>query len=289
MQLDIFEHSHDVMLRNDVVQALERHDAAGARAAHDRLAQECPADESLPALFALLDGLERADGRSFADHASLKRARQGVEAMNPLAERIFGAQAAVHWLAPLWEDLALRAEGLSFRADSVQDHAAPLWLCAGNWKAAAQAAGAIESWRRIPAPLAWMTEARLRLVGLQATWPLIAELGWLSPSRLDELLRRCQEPLLATLARRFGENFEGEGTAGDAAWFAAWVLTERPEVAEHASAAQSSQHTAPERAFRTLVELLGLERQGRQRDIVERRKNLRDLHPSLYAAYMRTR
>jgi len=34
---------------------------------------------------------------------------------------------------------------------------------------------------------------------------------------------------------------------------------------------------------------LGLERQGRHHDIVERRKALRDLHPSLYAAYMRTR
>ena len=88
MQLDIFEHSHDVMLRNDVIQALERHDAAAARAAHDRLAQECPADESLAVLCALLDGLEQADGRSFTDHASLNQARQGVEAMNPLAERI---------------------------------------------------------------------------------------------------------------------------------------------------------------------------------------------------------
>ena len=48
MQLDIFEHSRDVMLRNDVISALERHDAAAARAACDLLAQECPADESLP-------------------------------------------------------------------------------------------------------------------------------------------------------------------------------------------------------------------------------------------------
>jgi len=30
MQLDIFEHSHDVMQRNDVVQALVRHDAGAA-------------------------------------------------------------------------------------------------------------------------------------------------------------------------------------------------------------------------------------------------------------------
>jgi hypothetical protein len=72
-------------------------------------------------------------------------------------------------------------------------------------------------------------------------------------------------------------------------WFVAWVLTERPEVAEHLSAAQPSLHNAPERAFRILIELLGLERQGRQRDIAERRKTLRDLHPSLYAAYMKTR
>jgi hypothetical protein len=126
-------------------------------------------------------------------------------------------------------------------------------------------------------------------LGVQATWPLIAELAWLSPTRLDDLLRRCRDPMLSTLARRFGESFEGEGNVDDAAWFPAWVLTERPEVADHASAAQPSRHTAPERAFRTLVELLGLERQGRQRDIVERRKTLRDLHPALYAAYMKTR
>jgi hypothetical protein len=289
MQLDIFEHSRDVMLRNDVVNALERHDAEAARAACDRLVQEYPADESLPDLRVLLDGLERMDRRSIGDHAALRQARQAVEAMQPLAERVFGPLAATKWLAPLWEDLALRAEAVPFRADSAQDHAAPLWLAAGNWKAAAQAVGAIESWRRIPAPLAWMTEARLRLFGLQAAWPLIAELGWLSPARLDDLFRRCQDPLLAALARKFGESFDGDGTIDDAAWFAAWVLTERPEVVEHLSAAQPSLHNGPERAFRVLVELIGLERQGRQREIVDRRKTLRDLHPSLYAAYMRTR
>ncbi len=149
MQLDIFEHSRDVMLRNDVINALERHAVVAARAACDRLAQECPADESLPALRALLDGLECTDGRSIGDHAVLRQARQAIEAMQPPAERVFGPQAATRWLAPLWEDLAFRAEAVPFRADSAQDHAAPLWLSAGNWKAAAQAVGAIESWRRI--------------------------------------------------------------------------------------------------------------------------------------------
>jgi hypothetical protein len=289
MQLDIFEHTRDVMLRNDVIQALERHDLVAARSACDRLAQEWPADKSLPDLRALLEGREGAGRILLGEHAALREARLIVEAMQPSAERVFGQQAAAQWLAPLWGDLAFRAEALPFRADGAQDHAAPLWLRAGNWNAAAKAVAGIESWRRIPTPLSWMIEARLHMLGLQATWPLIAELGWLSPGRLDELLRRCQDPLLSKLVRKFGEDFDGEGSASDAAWFAAWVVTERPEVAEPLSAAQPCQHTAPERAFRTLVELLGLERQGRQRDIVERRKTLRDLHPALYAAYMKSR
>lgn len=37
MQLDIFEHGREVMLRNDAVDALERRDASAARQACDRL------------------------------------------------------------------------------------------------------------------------------------------------------------------------------------------------------------------------------------------------------------
>ena len=38
-----------------------------------------------------------------------------------------------------------------------------------------------------------------------------------------------------------------------------------------------------------LLDLLHLERQGRQRDLIEQRKTLRDLQPALFAAYMRNR
>ena len=41
--------------------------------------------------------------------------------------------------------------------------------------------------------------------------------------------------------------------------------------------------------MRLLLELLGLERQGRQREIVQRRKDLRDAHAGLYACYMAAR
>src|SRR6218665_3649305 len=100
---------------------------------------------------------------------------------------------------------------------------APLCLHAGHWKAAAEAVATIASWRRIPAPLAWMVEARLHLVGVQATWPMLAELAWLSPRRLDDRARRSPDPLFAQWIRRFEASFEGAGDAGDrACTCAAW-------------------------------------------------------------------
>jgi hypothetical protein len=67
------------------------------------------------------------------------------------------------------------------------------------------------------------------------------------------------------------------------------VLTDRPALADLLGAAELSQHSAPEQAMRILIELLGLERQGRHHDIVARRKTLLDLNSSLYAAYLKTR
>jgi len=297
MQLDIFEHGREVMLRNDAAHALERRDASAAWQACDRLSQEYPADDSLPSLRVLTGYVKAAEiGRddAFRDHASLREARQMLEkTIRDAAQRTFGDRAAAGWLAASWQDIARRAGSLAFDARDPQDHAAPIWLRAGNWEAAAQAVATIESWRRKPLPLAWMAEARLHLLGLQATWPLLAELGWLSPTLLENVAQRSPDPLLPQLIRSFEAKFDStspaDGEIADLSWFAAWVLIERPGLREQLALAQASQHSAQEQAMRLLVELLGLERQGRHADIIERRKVLRGLQPSLYAAYMKSR
>ncbi len=290
LQLDIFEHSRDVMLRNQVAQAIEACDAGAARAACDALANEYPQDDSLGASRRLAASLAQGDGRAFQHHDVLREARRTLEQdLRPAARRVLGDRGAATWLTLQWRRLAQCAQGLGFDAEHADDHAAALWLEAGDWEAAERAVTGIASWRRIPAPLAWMVEARLHLVGLQPTWPMVAELSWLSPRRLQDLARRSPDPILIRLLGGFEREFDGEGEVGDLAWFPAWVLTRRPDLRECLSAAQPSQHEAPERAMRVMVELLGLERQGRQHDVVERRKTLRDLHPSLYATYLSTR
>jgi hypothetical protein len=80
MQLDIFADSRDVMLRNDVPEALQRRHASGARQAWQRMADEYPEDDTLIAL-AILVGkleLERDATAYFADHEVLDVARRLV-------------------------------------------------------------------------------------------------------------------------------------------------------------------------------------------------------------------
>ena len=301
MQLDIFEHSRDIMLRNDVLHALERGDVAEAAAAWQRFTGEYPLDISLHPLDVLIAALAQRTADVFPHHDALRETRlRLIDEVEPAALRLFGEAAGRAWLVPLWRQTAERAAPLAFIAGKNEDHAAPLWLRAGEWAQATSAVEGIESWRRIPAPLAWMAEARCRLGaaaardgGLEANWGLLAELAWLSPARFDALTQGLADPMLARLRKKFDASFEGTvesaGDVDDLAWFPAWVLTEEPGLARCLGQAHPSLNTEPERATRLMLDLLSLERQGRHHDMVAKRKLLRDASASLYAAYMKTR
>ncbi len=290
MQLDIFEHSRDLMLRNDVLHALQRRDAAAAQTAMAQLQAEYPFDAALPDLGRLQHALARSSAPAFADHAAASQAlRQLRDELAPAAQRLLGTADGNAWMRPVWRQSARQVAALEFRAEQADDDAAALWLLAGDAASAATAVERIESWRRIPAPLEWMCEARWRLQGLDASWGLLAELAWLAPTRLDALLQRLADPLLQRLRRQFDAGFEAEGDAPAMAWFPAWVLTEKPALAPLLGQAQPGLQTDAERAMRLLLDLLHLERQGRQRDLVEQRRHLRDLQPALFRAYMATR
>ncbi len=289
MQFDLFDHSHQVALRNDVILALEKGLTAAARAACQALRQSYPQDECLDAFRVLIEAQNQPTLAAFQSHDDMRAARLAlVQNIAPAARSALG-QHANTWLGLRWHDLAQRAMSLSYRADRPDDHAAPAWLNAGNWPACINSVTSIASWRRIPMPLSWMLQARLRTQGLLANWGLVAELAWMSPQRLKVVIEQADDPILMALVNKFELNFEGAGDFHDLAWFPAWVLTERPTLASALTQAQPSQHTEPEQAMRLLLELLGLERQGRQRDLIEARKFLRGLHDPLYTAYMATR
>jgi hypothetical protein len=92
MQLDIFEHSRDVMLRNDALQALQQRDAIAARGAAQRLAQEFPNEGALADLQALAAALQALPGAAFAQHDDAASAVRGLrDDIEPACLRLFGS------------------------------------------------------------------------------------------------------------------------------------------------------------------------------------------------------
>ena len=75
-QLDIFADSRDVMLRNDVLEQLQRRDVTAAQTALERLAGDYPDDDTLPAMTVLVHELARGLTALFADQAALASARR---------------------------------------------------------------------------------------------------------------------------------------------------------------------------------------------------------------------
>ena len=126
-------------------------------------------------------------------------------------------------------------------------------------------------------------------MGLDAVWPLLAELAWLSPTRFEQLVHALNDMVLEHLLGRFSVDFDGSGQTDDLMWFPAWVLTEQPRLAGLFIDAQPCRHTDAERAWQLMMALLKLEREGRHHEMIEHRRRLQSLDSGLYRSYMQTR
>ena len=71
------------------------------------------------------------------------------------------------------------------------------------WPQEAEAVARIDSWRRIPVPLRWMTHARWRGDSADAAWPLLTEALWLTSARAAALLPALADTRLDRLVARF--------------------------------------------------------------------------------------
>lgn len=300
-QLDIFNDSRDLQLRNDLAAALAALDAAAAVWARQALADEYPHDAALPAADVLIAALAHASDTAFADLAEALAARHHLQAhIGPAAQTVFGHEGAAPWLRAQWQRLAQRALALPYRGELADGHAAALWLQAGAWAQAAAAVQGIASWRRIPQPLAWMLQAQWQQTGPggpDAAWPLLAELCWLAPERARQVMSALPDAALHKRMRRFEGEFADELEPADGpdggtpawAWFPAWLLVEQTLPAAPLGGAQAGLNTLPERGFRLVQSLLRLERQGRHHEVVAHRRDLLGLNARLFALYMKTR
>ena len=287
MQLDLFMHGRDVMLQNDVIAALRERDATSAKRAFDRFASEFPHHETIASFETLLATLA-SPARPVTDHEEVAARVREIDAVVPAAERIFGRDVAIDWLAPIWSSLANAAAELPFRPECPRAHAGFLFLRSGNWAAAETSIARIPSWRRIPQPLAWMAEACFRRLGSESAWCLLLELAWIDSDAFSDLVRRSDSAPLLKLWNDFEAGLGSEEVL-DPSWFPAWLLITAPEMASVLRQSQAGSNKPPERVARLILELLVLEKQGRHAELVAQRRRLRDLHLGLFAYYMSSR
>jgi hypothetical protein len=289
VQLDLFLDSRDTQLRNDATDALRRRDGDALRTAIERLRAEFPDDCSL-ADFVLLAGamdsfedvLHAASPAQIAERLSFIDAR-----LAPALFRLLGKNSARRWLDPLFKNLAACPAARVFRREHALTCAGALFLRGNDLAAARVAIDRIPSWRRIPEPLAWMTEIAWRENDPGQYWPLSAEFAWIAPALFDLVLSRAAPDAVRRLHGAFRSGFEADDD-DDSAWFPAWLLVEHGELLEHFRSLDPYPSN-PARCATLLVDLLLGERQGLSPGLVERRRRLRSLAPRLFARYMALR
>ena len=286
MQLDLFEDSRNVTLNNAVLTAFAAYDTDAATQAVAALHDEFPRHHDLPDHRRLLEQL--SDFRRNLQPTSLQpRHRQLIQTLLPPAEQLFGAARAILWARPLWAALAQTAAALDYDNAHPEIHSAPFWLAADAPDKARSAVEKILSWRRIPTPLAWMIEIEIKHGAPEAWWPLLAELAWLAPERLESLLA-IAPVAVHRLKMHFLAEFENNGEHHDLTWFPAWLLIHHSELRVLLRPAQPAQNK-PAQAFHLLLDLLHLEKIGQQAAQISQRAKLRALAPDLFADFMRSR
>ncbi|MGF6853745.1 hypothetical protein [Paraburkholderia sp. CI3] len=134
-----------------------------------------------------------------------------------------------------------------------------------------------------------MTEARYRAAGLDAAWPLLAQLAWLAPARFVALLPALGDASLDAPRRRFDAEFPGTGEVDDYSWFPAWLLLVKPALAGRLGEARVQRDQAASRATALLGEIRRWEHESDQHELIGLRQELSRLHAGQFDTYMATR
>ena len=288
MQLDLFLDSADVMRRNAVIDAFLARDATAMRAGIERLRADFPADGSLDDFEHLFSALCAPIGPDVSAEVVARRVQQIEAQLRPSLTRVLGAEAAQRWLEPVYGDIARAVDGQPFTREFAAAHAAGLFIRANQLSSARAAVTQIPSWRRIPEPLAWMTEIALRDKDPDEYWPLTAELAWIAPSLFGEVFPRAAPAADLRLYQAFLAEAEADGESDERVWFPAWLLVRHAGLLGFLRSAQRFD-SRPARSAALLVDLLLGERQGLTPTVVSKRQQLRDLAPALFELYMAQR
>ena len=278
-QTDIFLDASGMMAANDLVAALSSRNATAAKERLEHLVRIDAGHWMLADATVLVETL--------GERPPARRA-EALRTMAALEQRWLPAAGAVlrggarDFVTPVWRGIgAALDDGTPYTAARPKEHASFAYAHGLDWASVRRVVTEVANHRTEPALLELLAEAEWRLRNRREAVALWFALCWVAPDHFagavdaarfpDSAVRKCWGRL---------QDQDWSGPKG-AAWLPAWMVLDEPGIGRAFKPTQRM--TAPERAFDLLLRLRA---GGSDREDIDNRRALQELHPGLFDRYL---
>lgn len=277
-QPDLFLDGAQAQVQNQLIDAITARDAAASGEKLRQLASLDVGNWAIDHAVVLIDALQAAP----PDHPA--QARQRLDVIEnqwlPAASSLLRAGAR-DFLTPIWRDVGRALQGVAFEAGNAKGHASWAYLNGLDWGNVKRTILEIPTWESEPLLLVWLALARWRLAEYREAVRSWFALCWHFPGHFAECAESPTFPN-SSLQRAWEESQDQDlDPAITPSWFPAWVLIDHPGIARTVGPCGGT--SDPERAFDHLV---ALRRGHSDREDLDHRRALKDLHPDLLGRYL---
>lgn len=277
-QLDMFLDSSEAIAFNDLATALATRNADTADSRLARLARLNAKHWAIPDAQRLVEALRAAPPATAA--AATERLEVLERRWRPAACAVLHADAR-DFLAPLWREAGAALADAPFVPEQPRRHTSWAYLNGLDWENAAASAevALAQTWH--PDLAAGLAEALWRLRRRAAARRQWFSLCWRTPDRLECLIDQPRFPDEALRQAWQAAKASALEPPLTVAWLPAWTVLEGTAT----DFSSVGGDTPAERAFDLL---LALAAGGSDRQVIDNRRALQEVHPGLLARYLAT-
>lgn len=277
-QPDLFLDGAEAQVQNRLIDAITARDAATAGETLRHLASLDAKHWAIDHAVALIDALQAAP---------LDRPEEARRRLNVLENRWIPAASSLlragarDFLTPIWRDVGRALEGIPFESRDAKGHASWAYMNGLDWANVKCTVLDVPNWESEPLLQIWLALARWRLTEYREAMRSWFALCWHFPAHFAECVESPVFPN-SSLQRSWEEAQNQDVDPGiTPPWFPAWMLIDHPGIATTIGPCGGA--SDPERAFDHLV---ALRRGHSDREDLDHRRALKDLHPDLLGRYL---
>ena len=277
-QTDIFLDTSGMTAANELVSALSSRQAAAAKTCLERLARLDAEHWMLADATILVEALALPPPAARAE--ALRRMTMLERQWLPAASAVLRGGSR-DFVTPLWRGIGTALDdGAPYDAARPKEHASFAYSQGLDWANVRRTVGEVANHRTEPALLESLAEAEWRLRNRREAVALWFALCWRAPESFAVVVDAPRFPDRAvqkSWARLQDEDWPG----ATAAWLPAWMVLDEPGVGR--AVGPTGGTSTPERAFDLLLRLRA---GGSDREDIDNRRALQELHPGLFDRYL---